>query len=74
MITMTMLGKTVTNKMAKHKRCLKGGEKVENKLKITYEAPNLKIVLFGSSDVITTSGPLGGDGSPDYEEDSWTKA
>ena len=46
----------------------------ENKLKITYEAPNLKIVLFGSSDVITTSGPLGGDGSPDYEEDSWTKA
>ena len=47
---------------------------VEEKRKKTYTAPNLKIALIESSDVISTSGAIGTDGLPDYEEDSWTKA
>lgn len=53
---------------------MKGGDVVEKKERETYSAPNLKIVLLGASDVVTASGPLGTDGSPNYEEDSWTRA
>ena len=48
---------------------------MKEKIKLTYLAPDVKIAFFRADDVIaTSSGPLGGDGSPDYEEDSWTKA
>lgn len=44
---------------------------MEEKLKKTYKAPNINIVLFGSSDVIATSGPLGSDGTPDHDDTAW---
>ena len=53
---------------------MKGGEVVEEKLRETYSAPNLQVVLLRANDVLTTSGPLGTDGTPDYEEDSWARA
>ena len=44
---------------------------VEDKLKTTYRAPSLKIIHFGEYDVIATSGPIGGDGEPDYDDTAW---
>ena len=45
---------------------------MDDKLKLSYIAPNLKVVLFGSFDVISTSGPLYNDGNPNGDDDGWT--
>lgn len=44
---------------------------MEDKLRTAYSAPDLKVVLFGAGDVIATSGPIGSDGSPDYDDTAW---
>lgn len=44
---------------------------MEEKSKRTYKAPDITIVLFGSSDVIVTSGPIGSDGTPDFDDTAW---
>ena len=44
---------------------------MEERKNATYNAPELKIVSFGTGDVIVTSGPIGGDGSPDYDDTAW---
>ena len=60
------------NNTQKHKCHLKGGSKVDDKLKLSYVAPSLKIAILGSSDVITTSETLWNDGAPDSDDDGWT--
>lgn len=52
-------------------RIKKGGGIVEERKNAAYNAPELKIVSFGTGDVIVTSGPIGGDGSPDYDDTAW---
>lgn len=45
---------------------------MDDKLKLSYVAPSLKIAILGSSDVITTSETLWNDGAPDSDDDGWT--
>ena len=39
--------------------------------KLLYEKPKLDLILFASADVIATSDPTIGDGSPDFDNTAW---
>lgn len=45
---------------------------MKEKEKILYEAPKISVSEINFSDVIATSGPLGGDEEGDFDAGGWT--